>query len=280
MLTSARKSVFLYGTVDTFSMTEGGPRLALDVCESIGACLTATFYNLENNVPPPKWGRDSAELEAFSDRREAANLANVETLRSEALRRSIGFSAVTNIVHSHGVVASLADRARLYDLIVTGVDRHGMLSDRSIAEHLLFATGRPVLVTPTHFSATFSCRRMVAAWDNSRSAARALNDALLLFPDVEEIVLLVIGGEKAIDSSLDDAEVLGALQMRNVQATIERRALGGRSIGSAIQESAIDLSADLLIMGGYGHSRLREFLLGGATASVLDQPMLPVLLSH
>jgi len=168
----------------------------------------------------------------------------------------------------------------LHDLVVIGADSSGMLSDRLIAENLLFEIGRPMMIVPSDFSGEFTCRRIAVAWDNSRVAARALGDALALFAGIEEVVLLTIGGEKAILSSLDHDGMVRMLERRGVSARVERRDLNGRSIGDAIQDSARETGANLLVMGGYGHSRLRDFILGGATLSVFAHPQLPVLLSH
>lgn len=168
----------------------------------------------------------------------------------------------------------------MHDLVVIGADGDGMISDRLIAESLLFEIGRPLLVAPADFNGDFTCSRMGVAWDNSRVAARALGDALAVFPDIEEIVLLSIGDEKAIHSSLANADVERILKRPGGAARVEWQELNGRAIGKAIQGGARELGAYLLVMGGYGHSRLRDFILGGATLSVLEDPQMPVLLSH
>jgi nucleotide-binding universal stress UspA family protein len=137
-----------------------------------------------------------------------------------------------------------------------------------------------MLVAPTDFAGEFTCRRIVVAWDNSRVSARALGDALMLIPGIEEVILLTIGDEKNVRSSLDQSETEGVLKRRGIAVSSLTKHLDGRTIGDAIQESALELNADLLVMGGYGHSRLRDFILGGATLSVLAHPRIPVLISH
>lgn len=104
--------------------------------------------------------------------------------------------------------------------------------------------------------------------------------ALALFPGIEEVGLLSIGGEKAIHTSVGNEDVERVLKRRGVAPWVEWQELNGRSIAEAIQGGARELGADLLVMGGYGHSRLRDIILGGATLSVLKDPQLPVLLSH
>lgn len=275
-----RKTVLLYATVDTFDATLGAPRLALSVCQTANAALTALLYNLESNAPPSSEGRSAEALEAFSTARETKNAENCAAVLQIAQERGIDCVTETRISHAHGVPGSITDFARLHDLVVVGVDRHGMLSDRAITEHLIFAAGRPILIAPSSFAKEIVARRLVVAWDNSISSARALADALAFFPSVGELTLLTIGDEKSIDSSLNHDATANALSRKNLQVTSETRTLAGRNIDAAIQETAIELGADLLVMGAYGHSRMREFFLGGATAGVLQRPSLPILLAH
>ncbi|MBA4163299.1 MAG: universal stress protein [Erythrobacter sp.] len=274
------KSVMLYATVDTFDIDRGAAALALRLCETEGASLTAFLLNLDANAPPSPDSRSLDQLRADSQLREERNGANVELLLDRAAQGGVAAQAVTKLDHSRGIMGCVADHARLHDLVVIGADSTGLLSDRLIAENLLFEIGRPLMVVPSNYSSEFDCHRIAVAWDNSRVAARALGDALALFPGVEEVILLSIGGEKAILSSLDHDTMVRMLERRGVSARVERRDLNGRSIGDAIQDSARETGANLLVMGGYGHSRLRDFILGGATLSVFAHPQLPVLLSH
>jgi len=274
------KTVTLYATVDTFDIERGPAAFSMRLCETASASLTAFLLNLDANAPPSPASRSLEQLRADSELREARNAANVEMLLGRAAQSGIDAVAMTAIDHSRGMIGCVADHARLHDLVIIGADSRGMLSDRIIAENLLFEIGRPLIVVPSDYSAEFACRRIAVAWDNSRVAARALGDALALLPGMEEVVLLTVGGEKAILSSIDHDTMVRMLERRGVSARVERRDLNGRSIGEAIQNDALDTGANLLVMGGYGHSRLRDFILGGATLSVFANPQLPILMSH
>ncbi|AIT78393.1 universal stress protein [Novosphingobium pentaromativorans] len=274
------KTVMLYATVDTFDIERGPAAFSMRFCETANAGLTAFLLNLDANAPPSRESRSLEQLRAESDLREVRNATNVEVLLGRAAQSGIDAVAMTAIDHSRGMIGCVADHARLHDLVIIGTDSRGMLSDRIIAENLLFEIGRPLIVVPPNYLAEFACHRIAAAWDNSRVAARALGDALALLPGIEEIVLLTVGGEKAILSSIDHDAMVRMLERRGVSARVERRDLNGRSIGEAIQDDALDVGANLLVMGGYGHSRLREFILGGATLSVFANPQLPILMSH
>lgn len=277
---SSNRLVLLYATVDTFTIDHGATALALGYCSASGATLTGLLLSLDANVPPAEQGRSYGEMEAEFSKRVQANQDNAAALADIASRRGIAAETITTLDHSRGVTGWLADHARLHDLVIVGADRRGSLSDRMIAESLLFEIGRPLLVVPPGHSHEFAVDRLVVAWDNSRPAARAFGDALALFPGAKEIIVLIVGDEKAIPSALDDVGVTRLLARRGINARVVRPELRGRSIGAALQDSAEELRADLLVMGGFGHSRLREFILGGATLSVLDGPRLPVLLSH
>lgn len=277
---ASRRLVMLYATVDTFDLDEGAAHFGLSICAASKADLTGLLLSLDANLPPSAEGRSYARMEAESAGRVAANRANAESLVAEAARRGIIAQTTTDLDHSRGVIGWLADHARLHDLVVIGADRRGMMSDRMIAENLLFEIGRPLLLVPAQHKQAFSGKTVVVAWDNSKSAARALGDALALLPEMQELVFLIVEGEKAIPSALDDSAVASVLSRRGIAARVVRQQLGERSIGTALQDGALELGADLLVMGGFGHSRLREFILGGATLSVFDDPRLPALLSH
>lgn len=274
------KTVMLYATVDTFDIERGATAFSLNLCKALGAGLTAFLLNIEANAPPRMASLSLDQLRAESERREACNTANVEILLSTAAQTGVDTRAVTALDYSRGVVGCIADHARLHDLLVIGANGSGMMSDRLIAENLLFEIGRPMILVPSAHSGGFASQRIAVAWDNSRVAARALGDALALLPGIREVILLTIGGEKAILSSIDGDAMVAMLERRGVSARIEDRELKDRAIGEAIQDGACESGAGLLVMGGYGHSRLRDFILGGATRSVFANPQLPILLSH
>lgn len=274
------RSVALYAPLGSFAVDRGPAAYAPALCQAIGGSLTGLLFNIEANTAPSAEARSLATLEQEARDRDGINADNAAQLEQRCAAMGVTARTVTAIDHSHGLINYIADHARLHDALVIGSSRSGPLNDRIIAEHLLFETGRPLLVVPAAHDGKFAAQRIVAAWDNTRNAARALGDALALLPQITEVVLVMIGDDKAIYSTLDHADLAAALTLRGVSVRIEQRQLNGRKIGDALQDTAIELNADLLVMGGCGHSRLRDFLLGGATISVLDNPRLPVLLSH
>jgi nucleotide-binding universal stress UspA family protein len=148
-----------------------------------------------------------------------------------------------------------------------------------MADAVVFGSGRPTIVVPSTSTPPMKLDRIAVAWDGSRVAARALWDALTLFPD-SQITLITIGDEKPLSRPDLASSLSSSLKERGYNAVPLDITLGDRTISTALQDSAIDAGAELLAMGGFGHSRIRDFVLGGATKGTLVDLRLPVLFSH
>ncbi|HEU0153519.1 MAG TPA: universal stress protein [Arenimonas sp.] len=147
---------------------------------------------------------------------------------------------------------------------------------------LLLDSGRPVLVVPADAKLMVPPRRVVLAWQPRREAARAIHDALALLPRDVRIDVLVVDpevGETAYGDA-PGADIAAHLARHGAQVQVVSQARDGRSTGTVIIDHATAQRADLIVMGGYGHSRWREQVLGGATRAVLEQATLPVLFAH
>lgn len=170
----------------------------------------------------------------------------------------------------------LANRARAYDLLVVPVYGHDQTL--AMAEGLAFETGRPILLLPQVAQTGFD--HVVIGWDGSRAAARALADALWLCAEAESVTIAAVVDDKDLSPGTPVADVLRHLRRHGIEASAVQIAADGRNAGEALQAYCTEAGRDLLVMGAYGHSRVREFVLGGATRSVLEHPALPVFLSH
>lgn len=172
----------------------------------------------------------------------------------------------------------LAQWARTRDLTV--VPAGDGLDWSYMAEGLVFESGRPVLLLPQPNGSAHRFRSIAIGWDGSRAAARALADALPLLSAADAVELLVITGDKELPAAAGGSEAQRHLATHGISAGIRTIEAQRRDAGTALCEEALALGCDLLVMGAFGHSRVREFVLGGATQSVLDDVRLPVLLSH
>ena len=121
---------------------------------------------------------------------------------------------------------------------------------------------------------------MVVAWDFSQPAARAVADALPILEKAKRVELLTVTNEKVLPSKRSPADLAKNLAYHGVDVTIETVDALEEEIGDVLESYADIHKTDLLVMGAYGHSRVREFILGGATKSMLSRPPIPILLSH
>lgn len=220
-----------------------------------------------------------------------------EKIEAEAERARALFEEIAS---RHGVSAEwrtasgypsevTALNGRYVDLIVLGQldpdDPQAMLF-RPLPEEVALGVGRPILVVPYAGSWKEIGRRVLVGWDASREATRAVNDAMPLLAGAQTVTILAVDpADGPADHGAGHGEVPGAdialhLARHGVRATTEATVSAGIGAGNALLSRASDLEADLLVMGAYGHSRVRELLLGGATRTVLESMTLPVLMAH
>lgn len=275
------RSILLHTASETCDPDCGPSAFALQFAQAFDARITALVYELDVVSPRSAYGRRiTAEARATVTERNSNARDRAALLRDAAAKLQVQADVLTERSFAYTIPEVVADRARLHDLTVTGVDERGLLSEHAIAEYVLFQSGLPVIVVPADHAAPFSCDKVVVAWDYSRTAARALADAMPFLRKATEVNLVAFGDDKEMDSSLTRDDVLTALKHRGIQARYEQAERGDLDIAAAINAFAASAEADLLVMGGYGHSRFREFVLGGATRVVLQTPALPTLLSH
>jgi nucleotide-binding universal stress UspA family protein len=175
----------------------------------------------------------------------------------------------------------LVEYARLRDLTIVPMPA-GDRIERWYAESIIFGAGRPTVVMPAmpERSRASGLGTVAVAWDFSRPAARAVADALPILEQAKDVRVVTITREKAIDSARSAEELAKHLSRHGVSIVVERIDAEGRTIGDALEAYVTSRNADLLVMGAYGHSRIREFILGGATKYMLSRPPLPILFSH
>ena len=173
--------------------------------------------------------------------------------------------------------------ARTADLvIVRQPDRSVETATAADFEALLFDGGRPVLFLPAPGGLDRPASRVLVAWDGSREAARAIQDALPFLKAAEEVEIVVVDAErqKGIEMPLPGIDIAAGLARHGVHASISSVACGGRSTSDVIFEQVRASNAGLLVMGAYTHRRTREWLFGGVTRSVLDHAPVPTLMSR
>ena len=168
--------------------------------------------------------------------------------------------------------------ARLYDMtIVLQPDSSKSSYDNDIPQEILFNSGGPMLMVPYIHKGPLDAQHVGIAWDGSRLAARAWRDALPFLMGAKAVIVIAVN-EQAGEASSD--RLVSHLARRGIAARVQRLAVERVDVQAAILSIAAESNMGLLVMGGYGHSRLRERILGGVTRGMFESMTVPVLMSH
>jgi nucleotide-binding universal stress UspA family protein len=172
--------------------------------------------------------------------------------------------------------------ARRFDLCVIMQSEPDRVDNDSIIEASLFGSGRPINIVPYIQRDGMMLDCVVCCWDGSRPAARAFNDALPFLTKAGAVKLLIVSNEKTTSDGrrIRGVEMAKHLARHDIKAEIKTTVASDIDVTDAILSYVADSSATMIVMGGYGHSRLREFILGGATRGILSSMTVPVLMSH
>jgi nucleotide-binding universal stress UspA family protein len=263
------------------------PALALAeaVANAFGAHLCAAFLTplpdeplaYEPTVVAGVWaellGRARSDAEA-ERKKVAQRLQSIgrpcDLINAEALSRDLGRVAA---VH-----------ARYADLAVMTRPVEGVGGDlrEELIEGVLFHSGRPALIAPPGWKGGAIGKRIALAWDASREATRALSEADELFDRAEQVMVITVDAKPKMFGHGDSpgANIAAHLSRRGAKAEVRNVDSMGRAASLAILEEAEKLGADIVVMGGYAHSRLRELVFGGATRDLLRMSTLPLLMAH
>lgn len=255
---------------------------AISVAEAFEAHVQGVAFAYEPVIPGTVMGGIPAEF-IEAQRTESDQKAKAAAARFEQAAKRAGVSAESRILTASisGAADQLAHMARRFDLAIVGqAERENSMADEVVDEGVLFESGRPVIFVPYIQKAGLKLDRVMVCWDGSRAATRAIADALPLLQKAKkvEIVLIASKGFKADEAP--GADLAKHLARHNLQVELKRITSPDIDVASTILSYSADSNADLIVMGGYGHSRLREFILGGATRGMLESMTVPVLMSH
>jgi len=214
-------------------------------------------------------------------RMAAEHLAHCEDI----FNRAMAAAGMTNIEWrsaSADPVGATVLNARYADLLVLGQDDPSdpAALDSGFAQQVVLAAGRPVLVVPYAVSIESVGRRVLVAWNASAEATRALTDAIPLLRDADEVHLVSFNPKAMEHGDVPGADIGLYLARHRVRVSVKIDRAAGIDVGNELLSRAADLGVDLIVMGAYGHTRLREMVLGGATRTLLESMTVPVFLSH
>ena len=213
------------------------------------------------------------------------NGARVKQAFEEAMRREgLSFDFHQIDAHTPVIADEVVASGRVADLEIVSTTNPEEITgvERDFVEQTVMALGRPVIVLPYKGKATVSLNEVIIGWDGGREAARATFDALPLLKKAGKVRVVRIDPQKdpSLRGSVAGADLAEALARHGVKAEAQGYPTDGQDEGQALMRCAEDSGAGLIVMGAYGHSRLAEFIFGGATRFVLNRLVCPVLMSH
>ena len=259
-------------------------RLTAGLAKEIGAHLSVFVVALA--APPPMGAYASVISEAWLQERKAQEEAlEARAAALTTLLRSLDVASdvVPDFAEEGAADERIGRRARYADITVVGPTllSGGVLRSRTI-DGLLFNSGRPMLVVPAGAKPTLKPSRIQIAWDGRIEAARAIREALPLLVAARDVRLVLVD---PVADDFDHGEEPGAdaatyLARNGVPVSVDRLPSGGNTVAHVLRSHAVDMGAELTVMGAYGHSRLRERIFGGVTHSMLADAAIPVLMAR
>jgi nucleotide-binding universal stress UspA family protein len=258
---------------------------AIDFAKAAGAHITALTFEIVVRVPGAALAPALINVEGLIAAEHNRSIANARDLldafEEAAKAAGLGHDHCVELCENSQVAEIATEYARLRDLTMIPLGAAGGFA-QYIAEAIVFGSGRPVVVFPAvaRGRRAGACDTIGVAWDFSRPAARAVADSLPLLKRAKTVRIITIVDEKPIETRHSGVELAHHLAYHGVNVVADVENAAGRPVGQVLEDYARARELDLLVMGAYGHSRMREFILGGATKSILANPPLPVLLTH
>ncbi len=253
---------------------------AVSVASQLGAHIAALSCEVHVQVPGHFFSGAVVGLPGIIAEEAAKSRTNAQDLiaafEAAAARSGVSSESILSKCKTFEVPELLVEYARLRDLTIMPES-----NERWYSEAVMFGSGRPTLILPQNpRSRPFELGTIAVAWDFSRAAARAVSDAMPLLEKAKKVRVVTVLNEKRLDNEHSSEELSKNLSRHGIDVVLDRVDAKGRPIGEVLEAYVASHEVDLLVMGAYGHSRLREFVLGGATDSLLSKPPLPILFSH
>lgn len=254
-------------------------RLALALAARHGAELEAVFARIPPFIPASVDGILTpqiveAQQSIYVQRAENAKKAIAEASKGAGVQPQL-------TVRDGPALEVMIQRARFADLAVIGQpapEESDAVTDFDLPAELVMELGRPVLIVPNKGDYAGVGKRVIVARAGTRESRRAATDGLALLDPASAVTVLMVNPKNGTATNEADMKAWYARHGVNVDVRVVRST--EKEVGAVLRATAAELSADLVVMGAYGRSRLRELILGGATHSMLKHTTVPVLMSH
>ena len=255
---------------------------AISVADAFEAHVLGVAFVYDPVIPGSVMGGIPPEF-IESQRRESENKVQQAIARFEQVAKRVGVAYETRTLNAS--IAGAADRlghlARRFDLAIVGQpERERAAAAEVVDEGVLFDSGRPVIFVPYIQKSGLKLDRVMLCWDGSRAATRAINDAMPFLEKAKQVELVIVSSKAGKANELTGADMGQHLARHGLKVEVKRITSPDIDVTSTILSYAADSSADMIVMGGYGHSRLREFILGGVTRGLLETMTVPTFMSH
>ncbi|MGF1610639.1 MAG: universal stress protein [Kiloniellales bacterium] len=256
---------------------------AVALAQRYQAHVTGVYLTGAPSLPGYMAGALPVEVLQMQERRAKEMAEKAVAAFRQACERA-GIQHESRIVQCHDVEVAdvVALHLRYADLAVLGQhDPDDPLSpERGMMESVILGSGRPALMVPYIGARPPLGERIMIAWDAGREAARAVADAMPLLEAASQVVVMVVNPRRGRHGEEPGADIALHLARHGVKAEVQQSQVEDISIGEAILSRLADESIDLLVMGAYGHARLRQLVLGGVTRTILEHMTVPVFMSH
>ena len=266
--------------IDTSDRGAGVGDFALSLATEMGAHLTAAGVVLEIVPPASFMGEYPYDImaEAIDQARKSA----------EQTYQRIASAAPATVQTELVVIQAISGQAREdfgrlarhFDLSIVGQGGdEGGSDDELMAEGALFSSGKPVFIVPNIHKGPARIGKAMVCWDGGINAARAVAGSIDLLKRAGKVEVVTIAGRNTSHDDLPGFNITRHLTRHGVSATLKKLP-AAQDVGETLLSYAADSGADFMVMGAYGHSRLREFVLGGTTRTILTSMTVPVLMAH
>ncbi len=255
---------------------------AISIAEAFDAHICGVAFVYDPIVPPSVMGGIPSEI-IDVQRSESEKAATSAIARFEAASKRSSLSSEHRALEASlgGSGDLFGSLARRFDLSVVGQaePKHGPAQELVI-EGALFGSGRPVVVVPYIHKSALKLDRVLICWDGSRPATRAIADAMPFLQRSQALDVVIVASGREKTDEIPGVDIGEHLARHGLKVEVKRIVATDIDVPNTILSHAADSGADFIVMGGYGHSRLREFILGGTTRSMLASMTVPVMMSH
>jgi nucleotide-binding universal stress UspA family protein len=253
---------------------------AIGVASLFDAHLSAVAFAYTPPVAAMADGFPSPVLEDWAEERQAEAEQAQQTFDQRAKLASIRFDSRVLRDDVENAALIFSEIARNYDLsVIAQAEPEDGLTQTLAVEAALFDSGRPVLVVPYIQTEPIRLDRVMVCWDGSRNAARAISDSLPLLKRAKKVDVVTVEAKEQ-RKILRGAQIADHLARHKLNVDLKSIVAPDSDAANVILSQASDSGTDFIVMGAYGHSRLREFVLGGATRQILGSMTVPVLMAH